>query len=321
MIEHRAAGSPAVEGSAMGLWAITCYFNPAGFRRRRDNYLEFRRHLSLPLVTVELAYGSRFELESEDTDVLLQVTGGDVMWQKERLLNLALSALPSSCTQVVWMDADVILNNDAWVDAVDAGLQRYALLRPFETSPYVGPEWTVADMNSADAQIQAKTLPMAHFDAEDAPASCQRVLLPAKPWGKAWAAKRELLSAHGLYDACVVGGGDVAIVFAACGQFEKACELLRLDGKRRQHYLDWAHGFHESTGGRVGYLEGIAYHLWHGAVADRRYGERHEEFRRFGFDPQRDIESDETGCWRWNGADPEMQDFVRRYFDSRREDG
>src|SRR2546429_9079813 len=34
------------------LWAITCYFNPMGWRRRLANYHAFRRRLSLPLITV-----------------------------------------------------------------------------------------------------------------------------------------------------------------------------------------------------------------------------------------------------------------------------
>ena len=38
------------------LWGITCYFNPVGYKRRLQNYHVFRRHLTIPLITVELSY-------------------------------------------------------------------------------------------------------------------------------------------------------------------------------------------------------------------------------------------------------------------------
>ena len=83
------------------LWAITSYFNPAGYRRRLANFRAFRARLSVPLVAVELAYGPEFELKAGDADILVQIRGRDVMWQKERLLNLALRSLPDSCANVV----------------------------------------------------------------------------------------------------------------------------------------------------------------------------------------------------------------------------
>jgi hypothetical protein len=48
------------------LWAITSYFNPAGYRRRLSNFKIFRERLGIPLVVVELTYGPDFELEKQD---------------------------------------------------------------------------------------------------------------------------------------------------------------------------------------------------------------------------------------------------------------
>src|SRR5690349_10101249 len=82
------------------LWAITSYFNPLDYRRRRQNYRAFRERLPLPLLTVELAYRSP-ELAAGDADLLVQLRGRDVMWQKERLLNIAVARLPPECDRVV----------------------------------------------------------------------------------------------------------------------------------------------------------------------------------------------------------------------------
>ena len=55
------------------LWAITSYFNPAGYRRRLANFKTFRKHLQLPLVAVELAFGLDFvPLRSERYDLVLR---------------------------------------------------------------------------------------------------------------------------------------------------------------------------------------------------------------------------------------------------------
>ena len=44
------------------LWAITCYFNPVGYRRRLENYRMFRQRLKVPLVAVELSFDEKFQL-------------------------------------------------------------------------------------------------------------------------------------------------------------------------------------------------------------------------------------------------------------------
>ncbi len=73
---------------------VTSYFNPMRSRRRLANYRTFRSRLNVPLFTVELAFDGQFELTSSDADHLIQLSGGDIMWQKERLLNIALEAVP-----------------------------------------------------------------------------------------------------------------------------------------------------------------------------------------------------------------------------------
>ena len=52
--------------AASDFWAITTYFNPAGYERRRLNYGLFRKHLKPPLLTVELAFDGDFELGPGD---------------------------------------------------------------------------------------------------------------------------------------------------------------------------------------------------------------------------------------------------------------
>ena len=68
----------------------------------------------MPLITIEWSHSGEFELNENDADILVQISGGDVMWQKERLLNIALDYLPPQAKYVAWIDCDVILENTFW---------------------------------------------------------------------------------------------------------------------------------------------------------------------------------------------------------------
>src|SRR6185436_14927451 len=130
------------------IWGITCLFNPAGFAVRPVNYRRFRKHFSLPLTTVELAFDMPFVLDATDAEILIQIRNGDCMWQKERLLNIGLQALPRECDQVIWIDADMICSDATWPSAISRALETHPILQPFSVvrqlaqdavgGPYVG---------------------------------------------------------------------------------------------------------------------------------------------------------------------------------------
>jgi hypothetical protein len=113
------------------LWAITSFYNPLHYRRRQFNYAVFRKRLPLPLLAVELSFNGEFELCAEDAEIVLQCASGDVMWQNERLLNLALAALPRECEQVLWVDCDVIFQRTDFVEVLTRGLEQFPLVQPF----------------------------------------------------------------------------------------------------------------------------------------------------------------------------------------------
>jgi hypothetical protein len=116
-----AGTTPRIRSKTDDLWAITSYFNPARYARR----LFFRARLNVPLVAVELAYGPDFELQDADADILIRVQGGAVLWQKERLLNVALQSLPSNCSKVAWLDSDIFFDAPDWGASVSSLLDRF----------------------------------------------------------------------------------------------------------------------------------------------------------------------------------------------------
>ncbi|HTQ39593.1 MAG TPA: hypothetical protein VMJ32_11220 [Pirellulales bacterium] len=305
------------------LWAITAYFNPARYWNRRQNYQVFRQHLNVPLATVELSFDGQFELETDDADILIRKSGGDVMWQKERLLNLALDALPADCQFVLCVDCDVIFLRDDLAAQICRQLERVPLLQPYSLvhhlPPAVPPEqWKIRALGLARPSV-------AWLIAQGvSPGECLGNPVLGFPGirapGHAWAARRKLLGQHGFYDACIIGGGDSALACAAYGEYEVLPRLHVDNEPSFQHYLRWAEPFHRCAQGRVSLVTGDLLHLWHGAMSDRRTRRRHRELASFQFDPFVDIALDNHGCWRWNSPKPAMHAFVANYFFARNED-
>jgi hypothetical protein len=306
---------------ADGLWAITSYFNPMDYRSKRANYRVFREHLNVPLVAVELAYRPDFELREGDAEILVQLHGRDILWQKERLLNLALDALPTECRKVVWLDCDVVFENDEWVERTSKLLDRFVLVQPFSHLHGMPPGWRPGHAWPAETDMR-RSIP---FVIESGMSAATALGNPNSQIrgapGYAWAAPLEILREHLFYDACIIGGGPLAMLRAGYGCFEDTVRLQSMNALQREHYLAWAKPFNEAVRARVSASECKLLHLWHGKSEHRRYHERNEEFRLFDFDPFIDIAIDENGSWRWNSDKQELHDFVRSYFASRREDG
>lgn len=309
--------------SAEGLWAISCYYNPLGYASRLLNYHRFRRELKVPLVTVEWSLDGSTDLGPQDADVLIQVESPDLLWQKERLLNLAIEAVPSSCDKIAWLDCDLVFEDEGWAERVVRLLDTFPLVQTF-SNLYEMPRQT--GPGKLDAQnAYAKVLGiMSALAAGTVDLDMRRGnirLTPGCASGGAWAATRQVMQAHGnFYDACILGSGDRAMFCAAVDRSADAIDYLHMNEPWAEHYLHWARSCHEAIRGEIGFAEGNVFHLWHGSLADRSYADRHKALQCFAFNPQQDIAMSPSGCWRWDSAKYEMHQHVRDYFQSRRED-
>ena len=207
------------------LWAVTSYFNPSNSRRRLANYRVFRERLGVPLLAVEWSPEGRFELGEGDAELLVQVRGGDLMWQKERLLNLAVARLPADCDLVAWLDCDVVFARADWPREVAARLGGAAMVQLYDEVVYLAPE----PFEALARPLALDGHPVRHvrsglLGARRPPVSEARFgvsnddvpYFVAKPSvGFAWAARRDFLCRHPLFDVCVIGGGDSAYVMSA----------------------------------------------------------------------------------------------------------
>ena len=306
------------------LWVVTSYFNPLGYQRRLSNYRVFRRELVAPLLTVEMSTGRDFALDDTDADILVQCPKGEVMWQKERLLNHALAHLPPACRYVAWVDNDLLVGADDWPEQVQALLQQVPVVQMFDISYHTPPEAQLESFQTSPDWMMRPSVAFRMSQGDSFNECSSRFMLPtdgqATP-GLAWAARRTLLETHGWYDANIIGGGDNALASAAMGKFDLIPPKHYMSPRRSEHYRAWAEAFYNDVRGEIAYVPAPVTHLWHGDPTSRRYLERHQDMVRFDFDPTRDIAISKSGPWRWASDKPELHSYLRDYFVSRQEDG
>jgi hypothetical protein len=288
----------------------------------------FRANLGAPLATVELSFDGRFELTERDADLLIQIHGGAVLWQKERLLNLALKAVPSDATKIAWFDCDVILKRTDWIDEAKNRLEECNTVQLFSDVVHIGPEdygkqpdrlgWYPSVPGIVSLPNARDLMSLGRREQEHLKSVSNKEEI--YKLGLAWAANRQLLEDHGFYDASIVGSGDRLMVSAMYGRFEDSTKLFLFEGARLQHYLKWAVPFHQSVAGRFSHLPGTIYHLRHGQLKNRQYLARHEQLTSLGFDPDSDIMIGANGAWHWARPRPDLEAFLKSYFVSRAED-
>ena len=286
----------------------------SGSRRRIDNYRRFHAALTVPLATIELGFGGHWHLTSRDAELYVAIGDGDVLWQKERLLNLLLPRLPPQCRHIAWIDADVLLTESDWPARTAEALSHAPLVQLYSVLRYLGPEGLELDgqaarVPSVTAEVQA---------GRSARAVLERVTdrSQATP-GMAWAARRDLLERHGFFDANVIGGGDTAMACAAYGVAKVAARLHHMNAKQSARYDAWAARFHHDVGGRVGLVPGEIRHLWHGELARRHAAGRHAALAAHDFDPDVDVVIGPQGAWRWASAKPALHALLDDYFRTR----
>jgi hypothetical protein len=304
---------------------LTSYFNPMKSRRRLVNYRTFRSRLNAPLLTIELSFEGNYELTPPDADHLIQVSGGEVMWQKERLLNIALGAVPNNVENVAWIDCDLVFGSKDWTHKGTEALKSSNIIQLFSEVRYLDRFSTdKLDLNgvpelvrpSAGSQLckgQFKEVCLVRPKSPEAP----KVIWPAN--GFAFAARKSAICEPKFYDHGVLDGNDILLLCAIYGEFDLAMERLKHNKMQRQHYLDWARRAQRCFGGRLGYIPGTIYHLWHGDLSNRNYMGRHEMLAEF--DPYRDVKLAPDGPWMWTNPRSELAKKIKDYFRTRREDG
>jgi hypothetical protein len=300
---------------------IACYYNPTHNPYRLKAFNEFYnsiKHLNHRIV--ECVIGDA-KPELPQTEFITRVNTTSTLWHKETLLNNIVRRLPLEFKYVFWIDADVIFTNKNWmIDAV-AELQpdKNRMVQLFEYCVHLE---------------QDELSP--NFDVERNRQMCGTRLRHPRMWrsfaanfvttdysddavydkhghvGFAWGARRDVLSAAPLYEKALIGGADHIMAHAAVGQIGHSC-ILKSFTDDIDAVNEWSRGFHKIINGKLGYVKGDLYHIWHGAVEKRQYLKRIQDFTSTA---KEITEKDANGLFVTNN-----DEYVKQYFDHRETTG
>lgn len=303
--------APKVTDTAL----ICSYFNPNHFASRKANYERFRENMArfnVPLITAELAFDNdAFELPKSDD--VIQVRSASVMWQKERLMNLAIDRIAGlGFEKVLWLDADIISEDIEWVAKASRVLDDSLVCQLFDS---------IELETDSDGTARTTKSAIGHNPKK------QKLRLDNYCPGGAWGARVTLMQKLPMFDTCVVGGGDTAFLLGCyCSSVdphwpqktERVPFLRNLSPVHRDAFFAWAREFGGLVRGKIGLVNYHLRALYHGHHEDRQYGSRHELMNEI--DPASDLRVNTDGCWEWNTEKPEIHDAVRTFFQNRRED-
>ena len=330
---------------------VAAYFNPRRYVLRKNNFDAFRESLlqqGLRLAVAELAFDDApFDIEEgRDAELVVSIRltrmQGD-MWQKERLINVAIDAILTDdawehCKYIAWLDADTLLP-ESWVERAAKALETYHVVQPFHRLVRLSRQYKTSraflngrkklERGKGEGQSYEGIGYLARREL-----TRHRTLADARSHGYtgfAFVARRSVFdspSSIRLYDFSVVGGGDVLIAHAMYGNFNGSgvsrapyYYANRLDElpSFRNHYESWARRFYSIIGGSVGYLTGTAFHLWHGDRAKRQYRSRFRILIEEDYDPVKDVRITDAGALVWSSSKATLHRRVAEYFSSRDE--
>jgi hypothetical protein len=274
------------------IWAVSCYFNFTKSKLRLKNFKIFKRNLDkhgIKLAVVEFSPDSVFELNHNDTDLLIQLKEGDTMWQKERLLNIAVDKLPQDTDIVIVIDADVVFSDINTIGYIQKELEKKPIVQCFSLNAHINPE--VVDAESVDFLSLNKDND-ALFLRGKRPGCIYAYEMTGNfqfgAAGYAWAFRYEIIKSTKLFEHNIIGGGDRVSASAFIGLYNPPIIVAGINYSEYYSYFQKV----KSAGinrDAVGYIDTLVYDLYHGSHEDRQYLQRHDILKNSNFDSSRDL--------------------------------
>lgn len=249
------------------LGIVVPYWNPFGDRIRLENLgrclAQLRTAADVRVICVEMDCGSR----SEFADIVLAGEPDSIyIWQKERLANYGCALLADEGIDYFgYVDADCFFVNPHWARTIVTEFERGCNI--------------VQGFSRATAGVNSVPSAMASFPK----------LVDRLHGGSMFLHRDLFLRIGGLYEHCVVGGGDFVLMMAVTGNFASMGWVFPSDAYRK-HAAEWLDRF-RSAEVHPGCADNAVTILTHGNP-QRSHRMRHKLLQ--DFDPEADIIQSDT---------------------------
>lgn len=319
------------------LAVVSCLFNPNGSQRRLNNFKKFVEEIhasGVHCLIVELAFGTRPFMMSSYKHVI-QLRTNDVMWHKERLLNIGIKQLLSEgYEKIAWLDGDIVFKNPDWPWVVAAQLESAQLCQVFST---------VSIQRGSGLPPQRGGSAVKYFMDHNKLFSQPPVFSWGVAWdgslggqsGFGWAARAEVFQQVLLFENAIVGGADKMMLAASLAEKSNLSELAKLTVSHiacpkcahrnrsdlyTSNFINWVRQWSVAVGNKVNYAPLQIRDMYHGSRANRKYMSRRNILFKHQYNPAADLSTSPSGCLAWGSKKTELHQDVESYFSSRQED-
>lgn len=267
---------------------IACYFNPHNSPYRLKAFNKFYELVKdTNHIILECVIGKSKPQLPENSHIN-RIDTENLLWHKETLLNKIISDyLPKECKYIFWLDADVILTNKNWIVEGVKELKIHNIIQPFEYGIHLErneskPSFDVNELKKRvfDENYSNRRLWRsfcANFKTANLSSIQNENYNIHGHVGFAWGAKREILDKQPLYDRALIGGADHIIAHASAGQIPHSC-ISKSFADNLDEVNTWSKKFYDLVQGKIGFVKGDLYHIWHGDIDRRQYLKRIQQF-------------------------------------------
>lgn len=268
------------------------FFNSSKSVRLLTNYLytvEKLKCAHIPYYTIEL-YTDTPEIEDAfhiKTDVIL--------FQKERLCHLLEKKIPEKYTKLIFIDCDVIFDDEKWYSKLSKALDTYEVIQPF----------------SKVCRLDITYKKCLEHDSSSASYYPMNKNKMGEP-GFTWAFQRKWFREKGFYQYAILGGGDRVSSLPWLKAYHWKFMHPLQDAKSRADY-------NKCVGDvNISHLNGTIYHLFHGSTDKRQRGSRHSILKDYK-DPKDAVVIAKSGAFTLRNKT--LKHKIQKYFKSRDDDG
>jgi hypothetical protein len=279
---------PTKKDLAVGL----VFFNSSKSVRLLTNYLyvvEKLKCAEIPYYTLEM-YTDTPEIKDA-----FHIKTDMILFQKERLCHLLEKKIPATYTKLMFIDCDVIFDDESWYSKLSKALDTYEVIQPF----------------SKVCRLDITYKKCLEVDSSSASYYPMKRNQMGEP-GFVWAFQRNWFREKGFYQYAVLGGGDRVSSFSWLKAHHWKFLHPLENAKSRADYSKLVGNV------KVSHLNGLIYHLFHGSVDKRQRGTRHAILKDYN-DPKDAVRVTKSGAFTLRNKT--LKSKVQKYFKGRDDDG
>lgn len=248
-----------------------CFFRPIEYSKPLANLKLFVSDLEnsrIPYFFIEMLYDGQSPVLPKPTRV---VRAKSVLFSKENLWNILERSIPEDYSKIIFLDCDVRFTNPDWFNISSRLLDNHAVIQPMDyTYRDIHGDFTYYEIDYSDSKIFKPTI------AKGIVEGAQIHPMIHHPGLGLGVNRRFFREIGGMYELGLNGPGDSLFWACFCELNARSLDKFKASGdyvSYRQKLISCSSRFERPVNCVA---NNIALHMYHGSMANRKYGNRDE---------------------------------------------